>query len=69
MDRLGTCEIPRASTRKCAGNWAAGCPNALARTGPPTIRERRQGEHEERRVARTPEAKQISDRGCAGGKS
>ena len=30
----------------------------LARTGPPTIRERHQGEHEERRIARTPEAKQ-----------
>ena len=41
----------------------------LARMGPSTIRERRQGEHEERRIARTPEAKQISDRGCAGGKS
>ena len=37
--------------------------------GQPTIRERRQGEHEERRIARTREAKQISDRGCAGGKS
>jgi hypothetical protein len=62
MDRLGTWEVPFTSTCKQTGRSGRRLNNDLARKAPPTFWERKIARHEPRRIAWTPEAKQISDR-------
>ena len=66
MDRLETWEIPLTPTREQAGNWVASWTLTLARKAPSVLPGARAQavRHEPRRVVWTPEAKQISDRGC-----
>ena len=67
MDRLGTWEVPFTSTCEQTGRSGRRLNNDPGPEGSPTFRERKVARHEARRIAWTPEAKQISDRICVAG--
>ena len=67
MDRLGTWEVPLTSTCKQTGRSGRRLNKDPGPEGSPTFWERKIARHESRRIAWTPEAKQISDRICVAG--
>ena len=67
MDRLGTWEVPFTSTCKQTGRLGRRLNNDPGPEGSPTFWGAQAARHEPRRIARTPEAKQISDRICVAG--
>jgi hypothetical protein len=72
MDRLGTWEVPLTSTGEQTGNSGRRLNNDPGPKGPSDLpgAQAQAARHEPRRIAWTPEAKQISDRtGVAGSRS
>src|SRR5690349_25157843 len=69
MDRRETCEIPPTSTWETAGSGSPAEQPTLAWAAPSGGSGALRRDTKRGRTAWTPEAKPISDRGCAGGKS
>ena len=67
MDRLGTWEVPFTSTCKQTGRSGRRLNNDPGPEGTSDLLGAQAARHEPRRIAWTPEAKQISDRGCVPG--
>ena len=67
MDRLGTWEIPLTSTLDQTGNSGRRLNNDPGPEVPSDLPGAQVAKHEARRIARTPEAKQISNRICVAG--
>ena len=67
MDRLGTWEVPFTSTCERTGRSGRRLNNDPGPEGPSDLPGAQIAKHEARRIAWTPEAKQISDRICVAG--